>query len=231
MVLIRYSVKFWLAAHHSVRYTVADWLMLGNNEKATSQFHIAVIGEGCFARWRWGLSDLELNYIHFNIRGRQWLLCFWIPELIPQHCGLYLVNVFFLIINSDFETEVYIAVKYIPPANSTSSNMTDWLATTTPAPVRKRRQAAATTTPMPETTTVGEIIEEMVESVFYQMEFYTAQCKIWNHYIQVCITFLRQWARLLLFFVLIFSCGDISLHSHVNVPIFWGTCSPYFDFG
>ena len=33
------------------------------------------------------------------------------------------------------------------------------------------------------------ITEELIEKIFYQLEFYTAQCKVWNHYIEVSILY------------------------------------------
>ena len=42
---------------------------------------------------------------------------------------------------SSVEQEVYIAVKYLPPVNTTANNITEWFSSTTPEPVRKRRDA------------------------------------------------------------------------------------------
>lgn len=46
---------------------------------------------------------------------------------------------------SAMEQDVFIGIKYIAPSNG--SNITDWLSTTTPAPVRKRREAATSQYP------------------------------------------------------------------------------------
>jgi len=43
------------------------------------------------------------------------------------------------------EIEVYIGVKYVVPGNETYDNVTDIVSSTTPAPLRRRREVATTT--------------------------------------------------------------------------------------